>query len=428
MKATSITPPTAPRLRLRVTATAESVLRAGHPWLFAESIREQNRAGQSGELAVIYDRHDRFLAIGLYDPDSPLRVRVLHAGKPATLDPGWWQTRFRQATQRRAGLFDERTNAYRWINGESDGWPGLVLDRYDRTLVLKLYTAAWFPHLREIVGLIRAELSPDQLVLRLSRNITEQAEREFDRRDGELLTEDSFALAEGIGRSKVNQPAARDTSPVVFLETGLRFEANVVRGQKTGFFLDQRENRRRVETLAPGGDLLNAFSFTGGFSLYAARGGARSVTNLDLSAHALAGAQRNFALNAGDQKIHACRHETIQADAFDWLRTNRTRQFDLVVLDPPSLARREVERVGAIQAYGQLARQGIAALRPDGVLVAASCSAHVTAGEFFGAVREAAQESRRKFAELETTQQPADHPATFPEASYLKCIYLRFAG
>ena len=213
----------------------------------------------------------------------------------------------------------------------------------------------------------------------------------------------------------------------MFLETGLRFEANVVNGQKTGFFLDQRENRRRVEALASGRDVLNAFSFTGGFSLYAARGGARSVTNLDISAHALAGARRNFALNEHDQNIHACRHETIQADAFDWLKTNRERRFDLVVLDPPSLAKREAERTGAIVAYEQLARQGIAALRRDGVLVASSCSAHVTAAEFFGAVRQAAQKSGKKFTELETTLQPADHPATFPEAAYLKCIYLRFA-
>src|SRR6266550_169999 len=141
-------------LRLRVTAAAEVAIRSGHPWVFDNSLREQDREGRLGELAAIYDRNDRFLAIGLFDPGSPLRVRVLHAGKPVTIDAAWWRKRLRQATARRDGLFDEQTTGYRWINGESDGWPGLVLDRYDTTLVLKLYTAAWLPRLKQVVDLI----------------------------------------------------------------------------------------------------------------------------------------------------------------------------------------------------------------------------------------------------------------------------------
>ena len=173
-----------PRLRLRVSATAETTLRAGHPWLFADSIREENRAGRLGELAVIFDRNDKFLAIGLFDPESPIRVRVLHTGKPATIHTAWWQARLQQTLARREGLFDAQTNGYRCINGESDGWPGLVLDRYDRTFVLKLYTAAWLPRLDEIVGSIRAALHPQRLVLRLSRNIQSLAKEHFHRDDG----------------------------------------------------------------------------------------------------------------------------------------------------------------------------------------------------------------------------------------------------
>jgi 23S rRNA (cytosine1962-C5)-methyltransferase len=173
-------------------------------------------------------------------------------------------------------------------------------------------------------------------------------------------------------------------------------------------------------------DVLNAFSFSGGFSLYAARGEARSVTDLDLSAHALEAARRNFKLNEDFPQVVNCRHELIQADAFAWLARNLSRKFDLVILDPPSLAKREAERAGAIRAYHKLARSVIAHLRPDGILVAASCSAHVSAEEFFGAVQEAAQKSGRQFAELQTTGHPPDHPATFPEAQYLKCVYLRF--
>ncbi|MFA6546011.1 MAG: class I SAM-dependent methyltransferase [Limisphaerales bacterium] len=444
------------RLRLRVTATAESMIRSGHPWVYDASVREQNRPGQPGELAVIYDRRDKFLALGLYDPLSPIRMRVLHHGKPATADESWWRARLQTALARRDGLFDARTTGYRCLSGESDGWPGLVLDRYDTTFVLKLYSAVWLPRVAEIVAWLRdalprlvgrdsvepsserseagaasisgnvlpgqdarfaradsagkwgsTESHPTRLVLRLSRNIQSLAEKEFNLREGQVLIGDA------------------PQGPVVFLETGIRFEAEVIRGQKTGFFLDQRENRRRVETLAAGRDVLNAFSFSGGFSLYAARGGARSTTDLDISPHALDSARRNFALNSADPQMAACRHECAQADTFDWLAASSRADFDLVILDPPSLAKRETERTGAIQAYRKLTVLGLPRLRRGGILVAASCSAHVSAPEFFDAVLDALQSSQRPFAELARTAHAPDHPATFPEAQYLKCLFVR---
>ncbi|MDB6108294.1 MAG: putative SAM-dependent methyltransferase [Pedosphaera sp.] len=401
---------------MRVTATAESILRSGHPWLFADSIHEQNRPGQIGELAVVYDRKDKFLAVGLLDPDSPIRVRILHAGKPQNIDQDWWRAHLDQTLAVRRPLFDAHTTGYRCINGESDGWPGLVLDRYDTTLVLKLYTAAWLPRLEEVVSLILASpwcsenIGPEaRVVLRLSRNIQSVAGTQFKHSDGEILRGPPLV------------------EPVVFLESGLRFEADVLRGQKTGFFLDQRENRRRVETLSRGRAVLNAFSFSGGFSLYAARGGARSVTDLDLSAHALASAKRNFALNEAEPTVARCPHETVQADTFEWLAENSKRRFDLVILDPPSLAKRETERAGAIRAYGRLAELGMNCLNRGGILLAASCSAHVTAEEFFEAVRQSAVRSGRKFTELQTTRHAPDHPAKIKEAEYLKAIYLAFS-
>ncbi|MBI5802172.1 MAG: class I SAM-dependent methyltransferase [Verrucomicrobia bacterium] len=331
-----------------------------------------------------------------------------------------------------------------------------MLDRYDTTFVLKLYSAAWLPRVGEVIRWLSdalpslvgrdsvepsnerneasaasssgsgtpaqdarftrasfvgnwgpTESHPVRLVLRLSRNIQSLAEKEFKLRDGQVL----------LGTT----PAG----PVVFLETGIRFEAEVVRGQKTGFFLDQRENRRRVETLAAGRDVLNAFSFSGGFSLYAARGDARSTTDLDISPHALDSARRNFALNTADPHIAACRHECAQADTFDWLAASSRADFDLVILDPPSLAKREAERTGAIQAYRRLALLGLPRLRPGGILVAASCSAHVSAPEFYDAVLDALRTSRRKFVELTRTAHAPDHPAAFPEAQYLKCLFAR---
>lgn len=395
-------------MRLRVSAAAERSIRHGHPWVYADSVREQNRPGRMGDLAVVYDRQNRFLALGLLDPSSPIRLRVLYQGSPTQVNPAWWADRLARALARRTGLFDEHTNGCRLINGESDGWPGLVLDRYAGTLVLKIYSLIWAPRLEFIGGLVRAQTPSERIVLRLSRNIEEPAREEFHYADGQVIW---------------GEPVS---GPQVFLENGLRFEAEVVRGQKTGFFLDQRDNRREVGRLAAGRDVLNAFSFSGGFSLYAARGGAKSVTDLDLSAHALASARRNFALNSSVAAIARCRHECVQADAFEWLEQPRSARFDLVILDPPSLARREAERARALAAYERLARGGISWLRKNGLLVAASCSAHVSAEEFERATARAAQDCGRRWRVLHKTGHAADHPATFPEAHYLKCLFLSF--
>jgi 23S rRNA (cytosine1962-C5)-methyltransferase len=393
-------------LRLRITAAAETAIRSGHPWLFGDSIIEQNREGQLGELAVVYDRKDEFLAVGLFDNESHLRVRVLHVGKPQALESAWWSKRLDQALQGRHELVDGATTACRLINGESDAWPGLVLDRFGGTLVLKLYTAAWFPWLDEIIELVTERLRPERVVLRLSRNIQKTAKRDFGKMDGELICGPSLH------------------SPVIFKESGLRFEADVLRGQKTGFFLDQRENRRLVGKLSRGRTVLNAFCFTGGFSLYAARGGARSVTDLDLSPHALAGGSRNFELNRDVAGVADCRRETVQADAFDWLAGNKSRKFNLIILDPPALAKKQSERPGALRAYAKLASLALRHLEPDGILVACSCSAHVPAQEFFETIRLSSSRTRRAFVEMQTTREPVDHRAAIPEAEYLKAIYL----
>jgi 23S rRNA (cytosine1962-C5)-methyltransferase len=376
-------------LRLRLRPTAESIVRGGHPWVFTDSIKEQNRAGVAGELAVIFDRNDKFLAVGFYDPESPIRVRVIHVGKPVQIDSAFWKNRFEIALAKRAALLDENTNGFRCIHGENDGFPGLVLDRYADTYVFKIYTAAWRERVNEIAQFLD---TASQIVLRSSRNLNIP--------DGQIL------------RGEAN-------GPVPFVENGLQFEADVLHGQKTGFFLDQRENRAFVATLAGGRDALNAFSFSGGFSVYAARGGARSVCDLDISPHALASARRNFASN----NLTAAAHETIQADTFEFLAAKPTRQFGLIILDPPSLAKRASEKPAALRAYRALIELALPWLARGGILVAASCSAHVPPEDFFEVVLNATRKSALQ--EFKRTGNPADHPATFPEARYLKCIYLR---
>lgn len=390
-------------LRLRLSTTAERYVRGGHPWVYSDSVTEQNREGDIGDLAVIYDKKNKFLALGLYDPTSPIRVRVLHSGKPVRASPEWWRDRLVRAGDQRRAYFDQNTTGFRWISGESDGFPGLVLDRYADVLVLKLYSAIWLPMLPSLVDWILTEFTATSLVLRLSRNIQDVARTRW-------------GVSEGCMHGDTE-------NLVMFLENGIRFEAEVIQGQKTGFYLDQRDNRARVERLAANQDVLNVFSFSGGFSLYAARGGARSVTDLDISKHALESARRNFALNAWAAKVP---HHQIQGDAFEWLATGPRELFDMIICDPPSLARRENDRAGAIRAYHTLASSCLKRLRPGGVLVAASCSAHVTNEEFMGAVFDAADRVGPNI-ELWRSAHAQDHPTTFAEANYLKCLALRLS-
>lgn len=395
-----------PRLRIRLFPRAEKAVRRGHPWIFGESIRDQNREGEAGELAIVYDRKDQFLAVGLYDPASPIRVRVVHQGQACTIDQDWWrQVIGRCVARRSAWLADGGTTGLRLINGDSEGVPGLVVDRYADTLVAKVYSTIWLPRWHEMESLLREQLQPQHLVLRLARNIQQLAREEWDLEEG----------FRGEGGEEV----------VLFEEHGLRFEAAVLRGQKTGFFLDQRDNRRRVEGMARGRRVLNLFSFSGAFSLYAARGGARSVTDLDISAHALEGAARNLELNRQEPAIAAVESHGIQADAFEWLEQTDER-YDLVVVDPPSLAKREREREQALRAYETLNRRAIRLLNPGGILLAASCSAHVRAAEFHAVIGKLAQQSGKACTERWRSGHAEDHPATFPEAGYLKAQCLEF--
>lgn len=390
-----------PRLKIRLSPAGERAVKSGHPWVFSESIQSQNRPGTTGELAVIYDRgSDRFLASAFFDPDSPIRLRIVHRGSPIPIDPAFWLDRVRAATAARTGLFTRDTTGVRLIHGENDGFPALVLDRYGDACVCKLYSPVWIPHLPTLTEAITSIVAPAALLLRLSRNAAP-----------------AFAAA---GHTEGFLTGSSPDS-VPFLEDGLQFLADVRHGQKTGFYLDQRDNRRRLAAIARGSDVLNVFSFSSAFSLHAARAGARSVTDVDISQHALDAGLRNFDANRHLPTVAACNRHAIRADAFSWLATRPSQRFDIAVVDPPSLARRASDRPAAIKAYHQLATSAAQHLKPHGILLAASCSAHVSPAEFADAVRSAIPGAR----ELWTAGHAPDHPARFPEATYLKAIALQ---
>jgi 23S rRNA (cytosine1962-C5)-methyltransferase len=391
---------------VRVTAAAERALRGGHPWLFEGSIREQSREGRPGDLAVVFDRRGRFLAVGLYDPLSVIRVRLLQHRDPAPIDRHWFYARLAAAHQRRAPLRDQDIDGYRVVHGENDGLPALVVDRYAGTLVLKLYTAAWLPHLRDVLPALLDVVPAERVVLRLGRAVRAHQEYLHGLREGVLLG----PPLEG---------------PVVFREYGLRFEVDPIHGQKTGFFLDQRENRRRVEQRARGKSTLNVFAYSGAFSVYAARGGAPRALSVDQSEPALEAARRNFERNRDHPAVAAAEHRVLAGDAFEMLEAlaGQGRRFDLVIIDPPAFATRQDEVAGALAAYRRLTRMGLAVLSPGGTLVTASCSRPVERDAFFAAVHRAAGEAGRPLRELERTGHPLDHPIGFPEGAYLKCLF-----
>jgi 23S rRNA (cytosine1962-C5)-methyltransferase len=403
-----IPPPSERRLALRVTADARRALRSGHPWLFDRAIAGQSGEGRPGDLAVIFDDRRRFLAIGLYDPTSPIRVRVLHHGAPEPIDRAWLRTRLAEAAAWRTSLPESGTTGYRLVHGENDGLPGLVIDRYEAALVMKLYTPAWVPWLATLRDALDEVCPAACTVLRLSREVQGRPEHLYGLTDGSVLA------------------GARPQGGVLFSENGLRFEADVLHGQKTGFFLDQRDNRARVGRLAAGLRTLNVFAYSGGFSLYAARGGAPEVLSLDASAPALASAERNFALNRHLPSVAASLHTLLAADAFAALADlhQRGRRFDLVIVDPPAFAKQENEVSGALRAYTRLTGLALGVLAPNGTLVMSSCSSRVSAPAFLAAVnRAAAVEAGRPLREIDRTGHPIDHPVRFPEGEYLKCLY-----
>jgi 23S rRNA (cytosine1962-C5)-methyltransferase len=396
------------RVAVRVTRDALRQLRGGSPWLYEGSITSVSHDAAPGDLAVVFDHDRRFAAIGLYDPTSPIRVKVLHTGAPLPIDHGFWRVRIAAALERRAALdADPATDAYRLVHGENDGLPGLVADRYASTVVVKLYTPAWFPHLRDIVDVVR-ELQPcERVVVRLGRAVSE----------GE-----TFGLADG---DVLDGPPL--DGPVRFRERGLVMEADVAHGQKTGHFLDQRDNRALVRGMATGADVLDVFASTGGFSLSAAAGGARSVHLVDQSVPALETARRNFDHNQHLAEVRRCAFHTTAGDAFEVLTTlaERDERFDLTIVDPPSFASNQAAVPRALAAYARLTRLALAVTRPGGALVQASCSSRVTTDDFVATVLDAAASARRDVTEIRRTGHAVDHPIGFEFGEYLTAIYLR---
>jgi 23S rRNA (cytosine1962-C5)-methyltransferase len=417
-----------------------------------QSVKGKGGPPRPGDVGVVFDRKDRFLAVGLYDPDSPLRLRILSSGTQAKVGPGLFHHRLGEALERRNELVsDPATSGYRVIHGEADGFSGLVMDRYGDGVVLKVYTPAWLPHLRSLLPAVHDHLAPNAVAVLASRTLARHPWAPSTLRKGAFLATRDLPDDPRNGNGSVStsdaelpwgDPSADDsrTDPesfsLPFTEHGFALEAHPFKGHKTGFYLDQRENRRRLEEMVaqlrweessrPGPlRVLNVFSYTGGFSLYAARGGAQEVVSVDLSGPALAQARRHFEINK--DVVGSAHHRTLEGDAFkvmDKLAADGER-FDVVVVDPPSFAKARSEVGGALGAYRALTGLALALLRPRGLLVQASCSSRISEEDFVSAVHAGARGAGKRIREELRTGHALDHPVTFPEGHYLNCLFAR---
>ncbi|HYH99011.1 class I SAM-dependent rRNA methyltransferase [Hyalangium sp.] len=380
-------------------------LRAGHPWVFRKAL-EQVPKIPAGSVVDLTE-NGKFVARGYFDPHSAIAVRVLTRDPRETIDADFIARRVKQALSERRALIDlTDTDSFRLLHGEGDGLPGVVADLYAGYVVLKLYSAGLTPYRHLIVEALKAALPDLKGILGRDEVARDDVEEDEGRGSGKMLY----------------GPPAPELIPI--RERGATFLVDAWRGQKTGFFLDQRENRFLIRRLAKDRDVLNCFCFSGGFSVNAALGGARSVFSVDLDPDAIALARENFTRNG----LPAEKHDFLAADVFKIIQSfkDEGRTFDLIILDPPAFAKSQRAVEAAIDGYASLNRQALALLRPGGLLATASCSARVTPDDFMGAVREAGFKAGVDLALVEERYQPPDHPVRlqFPEGKYLKFYVL----
>lgn len=354
-----------------------------------------------------------FSAVGLWDASSAIAVRLF--SRDTVPDAAWIQARVREAWQMRAAVRNTATNAYRWLYGEGDGLPGLIVDRYGDYAVIQTYAASVQTLTPLVVPALRA-VDPHLRGIGQRQPVAD-ALAEHDRDADEPAQTGAPTLQLLWGESPPDD--------LVVQENGLYFRANLYVGQKTGLFLDQRQNRRTVEQWAEGCRVLNCFAYTGGFTLYALRGGATSVVNCDSARDAAEDATHNLRLNGFDP----AQHPFIVEDCFTLLERygQQGEQFDMVILDPPSFARARKSRYAAQRAYTRLNTLALRCVIPGGFLVSASCTSQISPEMFRQVLADAATQSRQRLLILHEAGHAFDHPvpAGFPEGRYLKFIVAR---
>ncbi|SFF37878.1 SAM-dependent methyltransferase [Fontimonas thermophila] len=386
-------------LTLTLKPHEERRVRAGHLWIYSNEIETdaQFRTIAPGSLCRVVDSRGKPLGIGYVNPHTVLAVRLLSSDARATIDLAWFERRLHAALALRERLYAQPY--YRLVHGESDGLPGVVVDRYGGILVVQVTTAGMERLKPLLIDALRSTLRPDGIVLR---------------GDG------AMRALEGLPADDEILGVVPETVEVV--EDGLRLRVDLREGQKTGFFFDQRDNRSRLQRYVRGARVLDVFSYVGAWALHALRYGAASAACIDASASALDAARGNAALNG-----HTL--ETIHGDALDALKSLRAaeRRFDVVIVDPPALIKRRKDYEAGLAHYAALHRAALHVLAPDGILVACSCSYHLDADALQRVLLRESRQVGRRLQILEQGGQGPDHPVhpAIPETRYLKAFYCR---
>jgi len=390
---------------------------AGHPWVFSKGI-EKGPIDMDGKqvkevgLVKVYDGNNAFLGIGMYNPSTSISVRMLSIKKEDEnnfqVDKNFFVKKFRAIERMKKEFLPIKTTAYRLVNADADWLPGLILDRYENVFVFQIHTAAMDMYREFIVEALKEVFEVEAIVER----------SDIDSRKADGLT--SLPVKIHFGGIE---------GPIQFLENGVKFFADVLEGQKTGFFLDQREARKKVGELARGKKVLNLFSYTGGFGLYAALNGAAKVTTVDVSKSALTMAQENFRLNGLqiDDKKNFEKYDFVCADVFDFLSSINPGDYDVIVCDPPAFAKSNDKIDEAKKAYTSVNRRCMELLKDDGILISCSCSGRITQEDFREILKFSAGRAKKDMRILSVLTQPFDHTerVSFPEGRYLKTFALQ---
>lgn len=378
-----------------------------HPWIFSGAIDRVQGSISSGDLAVVYDSQDRYLATGYYNARSQIRLRLLSWDPHQSIDHNFWLTLLKRALSARKQLgIADASNAFRLINAEADGLPGLIVDRYGDNIVMQCLTLGIERRKQMFVELLLELLGPERLI---------------ERSDVQIRNK------EGIAPHRELLKGTEFPERVLIQEHGRRFLVDLWQGHKTGFYLDQRDNRHQVgqPQFVHDKTMLNVFAYTGGFAVYAAAVGAARIVNIDSSIPALEMAEENVALNG----LQRPEDEYIAGDAFEVLRYYREEgeRFDVVVLDPPKFAHSKEDVAQASRAYKDLNRLAMLLTQPGGLLTSFSCSGQISAELFQKILFAASVEADRRVQVISPLSQAPDHPIllTFPESAYLKGFLCR---
>ncbi len=388
------------RIKIVLKSGKDQSLMRFHPWVFSGAIKKMYGSPAEGDLVDVYDNKNTFLAVGHYAPSS-IAVRVL-SFEQVTPDISFFREKIKRAIAYRKSIGiigNPQINVYRLIHGEGDGLPGLIVDYYNGVAVMQMHSVGFYRIRNEITAIL-VDLLKDQIIA------------VYDKSEGTIPHMSNI--------TGVNEFLYGNSGPVTVIENGYKFKIDWTTGQKTGFFIDQRDNRKLLENYTDGRSVLNMFGYTGGFSVYAMKN-ATVVHTVDSSFPAIELANENIKLNFGDDK----KHESFQVDAFDYLNHIKD-QYDLIILDPPAFAKHNNVLANALQGYKRLNIKAIEQIKPGGIIFTFSCSQVVTRENFRKSVFAAAANTGRSVRILHQMSQPPDHPVNIyhPESEYLKGLVI----